>query len=424
MNATIENWIRSAEGFTSDSRASTAKTIFVALKGESRDGAEFVPSLLAESRALGAVVPKDFLEAHPELEKFRDRLVEVANPATAHREIAAAFRRKFGGRVVGVGGSNGKTSTKEFLRQLLAEELRVVATDKSQNGELGIPRTLEKLRADVEVAVVEIGIDGPGEMTRHATLVHPDTVVLTSIGEEHLNLLKTIENVFREECLLIEHCLSHGGRAFVPEADPWLVKLRGKPGVTLVASSPEKLDPRWRTNLDHPMARQNAALACAVAQSVGVSAEAIARRVAKLEVPEGRGARFEMGAACTVLADHYNANVSSVTAALEYGAALARDLERPFHCVLGDMLDLGNATEVSHDKVLTLVERLGVQNLVLIGPELRRAAAKRPRLPASTRYFEDSASAAAALRREELDPGVVLLKGSRGMKLERILEKL
>ena len=303
MAANLELLSASCPAYTSDSRCARPGDIFVALRGSVRDGHEFVPALLA---AGVRCVAEQGTGARLNLNgtATAGRLVEVEDTHAAHREIAGHFRRRFAGPVVGIGGSSGKTTAKEFAAALLAARFRVAKTQASQNGELGIPRTLEQLRPDVELAVVEIGIDAPGDMARHAPLVAPDIGVLTSIGEEHLNLLRSIEGVFREEVVLFDVVRGRGGVCFAPADDPWLGGLTGNAGVQLVSSEPRDVHPELDPPLRNPYLRRNAALACAVALHFGLRPDAIAGVLETLSPPKGRGGELRLAGGSVLLLDH------------------------------------------------------------------------------------------------------------------------
>src|SRR5690606_21477852 len=134
--------------------------------------------------------------------------------------------------------SSGKTSTKEFLRQILEPHYRCVVTQKSQNGELGIPKTLEGLRADTEIVLIEVGIDRPHDMERHMHIVQPDVGILTSIGEEHLEQLKNVDTVFAEESKLFEATWKRGGTCFAPRADHYLARFEKHSSMILTPEAP------------------------------------------------------------------------------------------------------------------------------------------------------------------------------------------
>jgi UDP-N-acetylmuramoyl-tripeptide--D-alanyl-D-alanine ligase len=413
----------SCPAYTSDSRCARPGDLFVALRGSERDGHEFVPALLAAGvccvaeRGTGARLNLDGTAT-------AGRLVEVEDTHAAHREIAGHFRRRFAGPVVGIGGSSGKTTAKEFTAALLAARFRVAKTQASQNGELGVPRTLEQLRSDVDLAVVEIGIDAPGDMVRHAALVAPDIGVLTSIGEEHLNLLGSIEGVFREEKVLFDIVLGRGGTCFAPADDPWLARLAGDVGVHLISSEPRDLHPELDPPLRNPYLRRNAALACAVALHLGLRPEEMAPVLESLAPPKGRGGELSLPGGGVLLLDHYNANPSSMRAGLAAAVARAGEADLPLHLVLGDMLDLGGETRRLHDELIPELRRLGAQRLWLVGEQMSRLAARLTGAAGELRAFSDSEAAAAAAADLGSPPAVVLFKGSRGMALERVIERL
>ncbi len=411
-----------ARAFTSDSRACGPGDLFVALPGANRDGHEFVPAVLAAG-AVAVVAEGAAARMGLESAVREGRVIEVPDSHAAHRFLAGRFRERFRGPVVAVGGSAGKTTAKEFLRALLATRFRVAATERSQNGEQGIPRTLEKLRGGVDVAVVEIGIDAPGEMARHAALVAPDLAVLTSIGAEHLARLMDVETVYREETALFDVALGRGGEAFVPEDDPYLARQLGRPRVRGVPSDPLAIDPRFDPPFRHRLARRNAALAVAVAARLGVDAEGIAEGLRGLSLPEGRGGERRLPGGAILVLDHYNANPDSMRSGLSHARDLADRERLPLRLVLGDMLDLGEASLESHRGLLDAIRRARAETLWLVGAEWGRLAADLAGAAGEILTFEDSESAAragaAALVRT---PAVVLFKGSRGMALERVVE--
>ncbi len=417
----LDALVARASGFTSDSRRAGPGEIFVALRGERVDGHEFVAEVLASGGVAvverGAAVRLGLPEAPGE-----GRLLEVDDPHLAHREIARRFRGRFDAPVVGIGGSSGKTTAKEFLRAMLETTFRVASTERSQNGEQGIPRTLEKLRPEVEIAIVEIGIDAPGDMARHAALVAPDVAVLTSIGEEHLSRLGSVETVFHEETILIDATLARGGVAFAPEDDLWLARLRDRGGVRLVPGDPERVDRRFATPLFHRHARRNAALAAAVALHLGVPPDAIAGVLPTLALPSGRGGERRLPDGSVLVLDHYNANPSSMRAGLEHAKRLAESEGLPLRLVLGDMLDLGEATRAAHEGLLDEIRAARAETVWLVGPVMSRLEGALGGAAGALRVFPDARTAAAEARDLLTAPAVVLFKGSRGITLEVVVE--
>ena len=415
----LKAWSEKAQRYTSDSRTLQAGDIFVAIRGSQSDGHQFVEAALKQG-IVGAVVNQGFLKENPHLDS--SSILEVSNTHLAHRELARLHREKFQGVLIAVGGSSGKTTTKDFIYEILTLSKRAMKTEKSQNGELGIPKTLERLEPNLEVAVIEVGIDAPGDMERHLAIVQPDIALLTSIGEEHLNRLKSIENVFFEERKLFDATRARGGRCFAPATDPWLEKLSGTAGV---AMTPGDLDPQFSCELTHPLARQNAALAVAVARHIGLSDPQIQQGLDRLKLPEGRGRIVEISAEQSVIADHYNSNPSSLRAGLIFAVQTARLMKRKLHLILGDMLDLGSETSRAHLDVGNDIIATQAASITLIGPEMTKLKDRFESAGIPTHVFADSKLAALdAKRLLSLRPGLLLLKGSRGMALEVVLESL
>lgn len=411
----LESFVKSHEFFTSDSRQAANESVFVALKGETHDGHAFVDDILAKFPRAVAVVSQDAIQ---DSWKTSARVLAVGDVHGAHRELSKRFRLKWNPKVVAVGGSSGKTSTKEFLRILLEPSFEMFATQKSQNGELGIPKTFESLRKTTQLALIEVGIDHPGDMQRHADIVQPDVAVLTSIGEEHLLYLKDVPTVFSEEKKLFEACWSRGGACFAPAADDYLKTLA--PKAQLTPDTPESVSPRFHCELSHPYALRNAALAATVALHLGVPEDDIAKRLLSLEIPDGRGRSWVNSRGQRVIADHYNSNPASLRAGLAYAKTFV-DRGEGVNLVLGDMLELGSESLRYHTEILGEVVALNVQRLILVGPQFSQAA-KNLGL-GTVECFASSSEAAEKLGQELKSlKGVVMFKGSRGMRLETVMD--
>ncbi len=414
---TLNDAIEKALSYTSDSRLLREGDIFIALKGLQADGHDYVGEILKKN-PVAVVVDKSFAGNDP-------RLVRVEDTTEAHRVLAAAFRQKFRGKLVAVGGSNGKTSTKEFLATLLSEKFKIIKTDKSQNGELGIPKTLEKLRPDIEVAVVEVGIDGPGDMRRHADLLQPDIALLTSIGEEHLNLLKSVDNVFQEEKILFDVTWGRGGFCFAPEVDSYLQKLSGKKSFRMSPARPLLLNENFLMDSAlPPLAEQNAALAVLAALELGLSVAEVAQGLKKLEVPEGRGRVYRMKNGGVLVADHYNANPSSMKQGLAFARSRARGVNLPLVLIIGDMLDLGEQSDAAHASLVPDFEKSSATHAIFVGPQWKTLQSKIQRAIPEALFFENSSEAIGASMAVMNPAACVYLKGSNGMRLDRIFSAL
>jgi UDP-N-acetylmuramoyl-tripeptide--D-alanyl-D-alanine ligase len=407
-----------ASSFSSDSREVRDGVIFVALSGTASDGARFIEPTLAKYGAAFAVTQnKDVFLGLPE--GVKERVFLVSDAHQAHRHLAKNFRIKFSGKVIAVGGSNGKTSTKEFLYHILSSKFRVVKTHASQNGELGIPKTLEKLHpidgSPVDLAVVEVGIDGPGDMIRHVEIVRPHIAILTSIGEEHLNLLKSVDGVFREERILADWCADYGGSVFVPQGDQYLERLvrEGKAKKT----SPAMLD-KFNQPFSQKHFISNLALCVGVAKTLGMNDKEIQFALNTIEVPEGRGVLRSHGEDVWIYEDFYNANSASMKAGIDSAKDIAKSKNLPFHLVLGDMFDLGDQESVVHNQVLDYALESKPETITLLGQRFDRAVEQMGVRSVVHKNYLSLESALQDRSSFFKTPGVYLLKGSRGMKLE------
>jgi UDP-N-acetylmuramoyl-tripeptide--D-alanyl-D-alanine ligase len=412
----LESIVKKATHFSTDSREVGPGGVFIALKGDNRDGHDFVSEVLAKG-ALAAIVEKN-VEA--EYTKKKDeRIYVVKDTREAHWKIAAIFRKNFRGPVIGIGGSSGKTSTKEIIYHVLSKKFKCIKTEKSQNGLLGIPRTLEKLREGVEIAIVEIGIDAPGDMERNVSLVRPTHAMLTSIGEEHLNLLKDLDGVFTEERILVDDTLARGGSAYCPSGDRYLSKLSP---AKMIPANPSQLNTALNVNQSDKHVLQNMSLAAALALDLGMSASEINEELNSIQTLDGRGLKWQVTDELWVLRDHYNANPSSMEVALESARNFAKENRADLRLILGDMLDLGAGTEQYHSDLVGRARALGAKSILWVGPELGKAIAT----PARSEFFLANSTAAISneIIAEFKKPGVVLVKGSRGTALEKTMDRL
>jgi UDP-N-acetylmuramoyl-tripeptide--D-alanyl-D-alanine ligase len=397
---------------TSDTRTLTTGQVFVALKGKTQTGSSFAQE--AADKGARAIVTDSPLSL-PKTQVYR-----VPDPQLAHRKLARQLRMNFRGRVVGIGGAVGKTSTKEFLYALTSPYLKVERTEASQNGNLGIPKTLEKLSSNPDLMIVEIGVDAPGDMARHAEVVNPDFAIVTAIGEEHLNLLQDLEGVFEEERILIDTTLRKGKRAWVPKTDPWLQKIPDHPNLNRTGLDFEGLEaPKLAAHL-----LQNAALAFQVARSLGLSRNQLQEPLSKLQPASQRGQVWTDQRGRTHILDHYNSNPTSLRAALK---ALIKSSENPIHLILGDMLDLGEASSKAHEDILTEVQQTPVSSILFVGSQW---AALEPTVRSvlgnvQLKFLKTSEDPQFSIQ-QWLEPhtGQILWKGSRGVALEKLLSKL
>ncbi len=400
--------------FTSDSRNFSPGDVFIALNGKTQDGHKYVQSVLDQGASLVVVEYNNQFTREFDV-KNESRIAVVECTYAAHRRIAAHFRKKYRGKVIAVAGSNGKTTTKDCLTTLMSEKFKVVSTSRSQNGYLGIPKTLEKLRPNIDFAIIEIGIDAPGDMQSHCELVIPDYAILTSIGEEHLRQLKDISTVFVEETVLYKHVFDRAGRTFIPSEDRWLMKLKNAPGIVVVntGNSPSKKK-SINTGVESSIA-----LAIATAKHFGLSDLDINVGLCKFKLPPGRGNVYEVEPDLWIIADHYNSNPASLKSSIAAAAHLATEKKLPLHFIIADMSDLGEESHNFHLEIIRCVNAMKPESLHLIGRNM--GAVKKAAIVNHCTHYETAKNAAEIVDTLFKHKGVYLLKGSRVMGLELLL---
>lgn len=419
---------------STDSRTLPPGALFVPIRGERFDGHDFVQDAI-EGGARGLLLSRHVAAAAGAL------TFQVPNTLAAYRTLAAAWRRQFQIPIVAVAGSVGKTTTKDLLACALSGRWRTHKTEASRNGDVGIPMTLLALKPEHEAAVVEIGIDEVGAMASHLSIVRPTAAVVTAIGAEHLHKLGDLPTVAREESLALEFVSREGGLAVVNLDDPWLapifdslspaVKLGfrleagpARPGVLRgrVSQSLAELQVEgeaFRLPLPGAHNASNLLAAVAVATGFGLSANEMRRGLEGFRPAEGRSELRRVPGGPLVLCDYYNANPASMAAAFALLAALPVSGAR-WAC-LGDMLELGPEEEQLHRELASPLMRAGISAVLLAGRRMEALADELEKrgFPGRVSRYERVEDLAAALARDVRPEDAVLVKGSRGMRMER-----
>ncbi|MGD1000549.1 MAG: UDP-N-acetylmuramoyl-tripeptide--D-alanyl-D-alanine ligase [Candidatus Brocadiia bacterium] len=425
-------------GVSTDSRVVRPGEMFFALTGARSDGHDFVRSAL-ERGAACAVVSRDVDVPHA----MRDRVVRVKDTLRALGQSARAYRRTWGGKVIAVTGSNGKTTTREMIYHILSAHMPCHRSPKSFNTDVGVSLTLFQADPTDRVIVLEMGTNAPGEIAELTQIAEPDLGVITNIGETHLEGLGSIEGVAKAKAELLD-ALGRDSAAFLNADDPWFEflakRVQGK-----VISYGTRREAAFRGHdlqsfegghsfiirgglrVEIPVPGRhnvlNALAALAVADYLGLCLSDAAARMATFRLPEMRY-QVEQIRGITVVFDGYNANPGSMSAAI---AAFSKT-EVPGRrvAVLGDMMELGLRSEQLHEALGAEVARSGVNALWAVGkfaPLVARSAEKNG-LDGHVSQADDVGPVVRHVC-EYLQPGdAVLVKGSRGMKMERLVEEL
>lgn len=430
----------SVRGAGIDSRDLEAGMLFVALRGEHTDGHRFVGEALRRgaAAALVAADPPAGLPADAVLIRTADTLRGLQRLARSLRERRPALR------VVGITGSVGKTSTKEMAALVLAERFETARSPENWNTEIGVPLVLANLPDAAEVAVIEMAMRGPGQIRELVEIARPDVGVVTAIGESHMDFFESREQLAAAKGELIE-ALPRDGIAVLNADDPLVLGLARRGAARVITFGAGAADVTARDIRPRPgegsafvlrvpggeaavmlavpgrHAIRNALAAAAVGAALGIAPAEIARGLGRARAMARRLEVLRLGGA-TVINDVYNSSPTSVEAALDLMDELPG---RPRIAVLGDMRELGALSLDAHRQVGREVARRRIDALIALGPLAAdlAGAAGAAGVPRVTHTL-DPAEALAALRREMAPGAVVLVKGSRALEMERIVDGL
>lgn len=434
-----------------DSRCVSAGCVFVALAGERADGHDFAAAALeAGARVLLVTRPADEIGELIQAASAREAaVVRVADALRAIQDLARYHRSRLHCPVVGISGSTGKTTTKDFVTAALSRGKRVVSTQGNRNNELGVPLTVLAADASTDVLVVEMGMRGIGQIENLCQIARPTLGLLTNVGASHIEVLGSQEAIVQAKGELVR-CLQANGAAFLNGDDEYSAQIAATAAVPVtlyglsagcaVRAEDIELDAESRASftlvaqghfthvvLGVPGRHNvyNALAAAAVALHLGVSSEQVAEGLAAADLTAMRMEVFSSASGVTVVNDAYNANPSSMRAAIETLAAIQTDGKRV--AVLGDMAELGSLTELAHFRLGEQVRRIGISELVTVGLRARRIAegALADGMAAqAVSSFETADEAAKAVLDVVRAGDVVLVKASRVMGLESIVNEL
>ncbi len=439
---------RRVDGFSIDTRTLTPGDLFFAIRGARFDGHQFVATALAHG-ACGAVVSET--SAVPRAGAERPTfLIAVADTTRALQALARHVRRRSGARVVAITGSAGKTTTKEITAALVAGRYRVFRNKGNLNNHIGLPLSLLELRSVPEIAVVELGMSAPGEIRTLVGIAEPDIRVWTNVGEAHLAFFPSVDAIADAKAEILEragpetvlvanaddtrvmaHARRFAGRVVTFGIDhaadirATAVEDLGLDGTRVQVDTPE-----GAATLRSPLIGRgnlaNLLAATAVALQFAVPLADIVGRASRLQPAAHRGEVLRLPGGVTVVDDSYNSSPPALARALEVvrrASGVARRV-----AVLGEMLELGETSPALHAACGRLAAAAGLSRLVTVGGEPARAlaaAAVETGMPAAAVAHVATSEQAAELAATMVRPGdLVLVKGSRGVGTDRVVERL
>ncbi|MCT4639619.1 MAG: UDP-N-acetylmuramoyl-tripeptide--D-alanyl-D-alanine ligase [Bacteroidales bacterium] len=413
------------KGITTDTRNIVQNGMFFALKGENFDGNMYVDKAF-EAGAAYAVVD------NPE-SVINSKTILVDNTLLALQQLATHHRKTLGIPVISITGTNGKTTTKELVREVLCKKYNVAATKGNLNNHIGVPLTILSFTNKTEIGIVEMGANHIGEIAELCNIGKPDYGLITNIGTAHIEGFGSYKGVIKAKTEMYQYIGSTNGKAFVNSADNVLMEYADRYSLNKIIypeCMPDSsdgnilLNVKWNeytlsTNLVGAYNTDNIRAAIAVGTELGVSDDDI-RSAIEGYVPNNNRSQMLIKGNKKIVIDAYNANPSSMNVAIdniEHMNTNNRVL------ILGDMLELGNVSEIEHNRIVEKTDKSVFTKVYLVGDEFKKCSVKYSD-NVKLQFFDTVDQLSDSDRFTLPENCTILIKGSRGIKLEKILDKI
>ena len=416
---------KTAYTVTTDSRTISKDCVFVALKGEHFDGNDFALAAAEGGVAACVIADRQDLPRH-------ERLFVVDDSLKCLQELANYHRKKLGTPIIGITGTNGKTTTKELVSAVLSKKYNLVYTQGNYNNQLGVPLTLLRVQPGAELAVVEMGASHPGDIRELTEIGEPNYGIITNIGRAHLEGFGGFEGVIRTKNEMYEYIAAHNGMLFVNHDNELLMKLskdikrvtygtnEGADIKGKILSANPYLSVEWNgkkidTQLVGDYNFENVMAAICIGKYFKVNDDDIVDALSSYCPTNNRSQVIETGRNRVVM-DAYNANPTSMAHALKNFRNICKDDNL---LILGDMRELGSESEQEHQAILKLLKELGFRNVALVGSEFSKCSE-------SSEYskFCSVDELAQYLGVHPIAGYDILVKGSNGIHLNKIIDSL
>lgn len=418
---------------TTDTRNIPPNSLFFALKGQHFNGNEFAGEALKKGAAYAVIDEATY--------QVDDRFLLVPNVLTALQDLARYHRNQLQIPFIGITGTNGKTTTKELIHSVLSQQFSTYATQGNLNNHIGVPLTLLSIRPETEIAIIEMGANHVGEIAFLCGIAQPTHGLITNVGKAHLEGFGSFEGVKQAKGELYDYLAVQRGVLFLQHDNALLRDMAAARTIEkvvtygfsngnslvgeLIGANP-LLEVRWgvhhsvasqtvHTQLTGSYNAENVLAAICIGHHFGLSPEKINRGISGYHPTNNRSQLTQTEAHNTVIRDYYNANASSMAAALENLRYLEADRKV---AILGDMFELGADSYEEHGKVVAAARALDISRTLFVGKAFfqhRQAGAE---------FYETTAAAGEALRRQPVQGAMVLLKASRGMAFEQLIDLL
>ena len=415
-------------GISTDSRNIKENDLYIAIKGEKFDGNEFTKDALNRGASFAIV--------HQIQNEKIERQFLNSNPIGLISEIATKWRDRFNIPVIGITGSNGKTSTKELLKHILSAKFDLHATEENFNTSISLPLTLLQITKYHGASIIEMGANQPGDIQKLCNITKPTHGLITNIAPAHLEGFKNIETIASTKGALFKSLKD--GISFVNEADKRVasISFEGKKityGVSSNCDYPTDIhnenDGTLSLTIDtHELKIKSSNLSfakniiacCAVARELQVEWDAIEDRIHTFTPPKGR-CEVKHNGSYIIIDDSYNANLESTLAALDYLNAFSGRGNKIF--ILGDMLELGTSSENQHREIAKKCNDININAIMTYGTETK-ITNKYVKESIYKKHFDNQSQLCEELKEIANKNDKILIKGSRGMKMENIVESL
>lgn len=397
---------------STDSRNLPEGCTFVALKGETFDGNKFALQALQQGAAMAIVDDEQVYQTIQQAGEYSALLVE--NSLIALQDLARAWRRHWGKRIIGITGTNGKTTTKELLAAVLSTKYNIHYTQGNLNNSIGVPLTLLQLTAAHELAIVEMGASHPGDIKELVEVAEPDCGLITNVGKAHLQGFGSFEGVMRTKAELYDYLREHGGFCFRNTDNPYLEKMAGDLQAIAYTSGtmPEG------THLVGAYNSENIQAALCVGEYFGVDREAGLAAI-RAYVPTNNRSQRTVTEHNTLIVDAYNANPTSMQAAIEaFDRQNSEIRDQKSDCyILGAMRELGDYSHTEHQNIVNMLLERKADTVLLVGDEYRDTTAPYP-------IFSNVDELCEHIKQQPITGCTILIKGSRSNKLEKVIPLL
>jgi UDP-N-acetylmuramoyl-tripeptide--D-alanyl-D-alanine ligase len=411
---------------STDTRQITPGSVFFALKGDKFNANEFAEEALNKGASYAVIDEAGFQKD--------DRFILVDNVLETLQQVAKYHRSQLKIPVLGLTGSNGKTTSKELVHAVLSKKFKTLATKGNLNNHIGVPLTLLAIDESIEFAVIEMGANHVGEIALLCSIANPTHGFITNIGKAHIGTFGGYDNIIRGKSELYQHLITNNGQVFINSANPILANMAKRFTNPIFYPGPKDFyqahlvsaDPMVKiksdngdiveTNLIGDYNFENIAAALCVGKFFGVDALAANKAVAEY-VPGNMRSQVLKKESNTIILDAYNANPSSMQAAIENLAAMNASNKV---LILGDMFELESEAEKEHQAVGALVKQKGFQQVYLCGSLFKAALREIP----EAKYFEKKDQLITELKQFPIKNATVLVKASRGIGLETVVEYL